>query len=152
MSHRFTPLSAAIALAVASALVGGCAMQGRSSEMARADIEDASHASTDTTLTAQGDPVPDVIIQVAAAEQAVPPVQVAQADPAPVAAQPDDGMNTQVASANAAQQPPSSVYSSAPAPSAMPTSGAMPAPASADASSYESAGQAQALPPRADRN
>lgn len=153
MSHRFTPLSAAIALAVASALVGGCAMQGRSSEMARADTEDASHPSTNTTLTAQGDPVPDVVTQVAETEQAMPPVQVAQAEPAPAAAQPEDGMSTQVAAADTSPQPQPSAYGSATAPATPSTSGATPAPMSTDTtSSYGNADQTRTLAPRADRN
>lgn len=146
MSKKFNPLSTAIALAVASAMVGGCAMQTRNGDMARADTEDASHASTNTTLTAQGDPVPDVT-QVAVVEQAAPTAQVAQAEPMP-AAEPapaaiaDYGTTTQVAAADTSMQS-QPAYNSTPAPAATST----------DAnSSYSNADQTQALPPRADRN
>jgi hypothetical protein len=143
MSKRFTPLSTAIALATASVLIGGCAMQTRNAEMARADTEDASHPSTNTTLTAQGDPVPDVITQVALVEQPAPPVQVAQAEPMPANPQSDYGATSPVAAADTSTQAQPSAYVSTPAPSTTATN---------SNSSYSNADQAQPLPPRPDRN
>lgn len=153
MTKRFNPLSTAVAIAVATAMIGGCAMQTRNGDMARADTEDASHPSTRTTLTAHGDPAPDVT-QVALVPA---PTVVAQADPmpatppappAPVAQQWDNA--TQTASADPMQ---ANRYNTAPSTTSSSTM-AMSQPGSTSSTDTNASyGSSEpALAPRADRN
>lgn len=160
MSKRLNPLSTAIAIAVATAMIGGCAMQTRNGDQARADTEDSSHASTNTTLTAQGDPVPDVIT----AQADAAPIVTAQAEPMPntgttqtgqwdssaqTASASNTNMNAQPATQTASTYP-SVPDNGSPAPVSA-TSSTTPSTTVADNTSYNN-DQSAPLAPRADRN
>lgn len=166
MSKKLNPLSTAIAIAVATAMIGGCAMQTRNEDQARADTEDSSHMSTNTTLTAQGDPVPDVITT---AQVETAPIVTAQAEPMPAtgntqtgqwdsSAQTASASNTDMSNSQMSTQPATPTASTYPS---VPDNGS-PAPVNAttattattanDTNASYNNDQPAALPPRADRN